>query len=156
MLACLYIYVCLVPLVSGAVEQLDGWFRSLTREKASNEPYVPKHNLKMAEGQTIKINIKSKKKEKDDDDDGPKSAAPMVSLGAAFGDMSVGNSPAAANPFAAAPATKAAPAPASNPFAASSAPADDPFASKPAASDEFGSFASGGDDKSGGGGWVAF
>eukprot|EP00730_Choanoeca_flexa_P019217 TRINITY_DN9381_c0_g1_i2.p2 TRINITY_DN9381_c0_g1~~TRINITY_DN9381_c0_g1_i2.p2 ORF type:complete len:171 (-),score=7.45 TRINITY_DN9381_c0_g1_i2:1173-1685(-) len=66
--------------------------------------------------------------------------------------MSVGNSPAAAvsdstitthsqvfadldlaqNPFAAAPATKAAPAPASNPFAASSAPADDPFASKPA------------------------
>ncbi len=32
--------------------------RSFKKEKASSEPYVPKHDLKMKEGQTIRINIK--------------------------------------------------------------------------------------------------
>ncbi|EDQ87326.1 uncharacterized protein MONBRDRAFT_27404 [Monosiga brevicollis MX1] len=48
----------------------------------TEEEYVPKHDLKMAEGQTIKINIKTKKRDDDDEEPATKSkSAPMGKSG---------------------------------------------------------------------------
>jgi len=106
---------------------LQEYTKSLKKEKQSNEPYVPKHDLKMKEGQTIRINIKAKPKEGGDDEAAPvKKNIPLVSLDpSAFAAAGVSAS-AIQKPFASLSLGASTPAAPSNnlldPLAAFSAP----------------------------------